>query len=422
MAVILEDLVVERPVAGGDMLARHEGRVVFVSGAIPGERVRAEVVETKRHMVWARTVAVIEASPDRRTPASDPACGGLVYAHMTYARQCALKGEVIVDAFRRLGKMTLPVAPAVATSPEAGYRWRARLHVRERRAGFFLEGTHAICDPAPSCQLLPATSEVVARVLAALGPRADACESMVLAENVDATERIVHLEAREKQHLDVSELRLPDGLVGVTGRAGRRLTVAGQPFVSDTASRLLASRSDVPPDTTWRRGPESFFQANRYLTGTLLNCVLDHGQGARVADLYAGVGLFAVGLAASGAAVLAVEGDPQSAEDLAANAQRWRPRLTTLEASVEDVSAALRSHQPEIIVVDPPRAGLSRPALENILAATPQRVVYVSCDPATLARDAAALVAGEYDLGHVEAFDLFPNTAHVETVAVFDRR
>jgi 23S rRNA (uracil1939-C5)-methyltransferase len=269
--------------------------------------------------------------------------------------------------------------------------------------------------------LLPATTEAIARTLATLGPRADVCDSLILSENADATERVVHLAPRDQHHLDVSDLQLPDGLTGVTARAGRRMTVAGQPYVSDTASRLLDGRGDVPPETTWMRGPESFFQANRCLTGALLSCVLEHGRGARTADLYAGVGLFAVAFASSGADVLAVEGDSASARDLATNARQC-PSLATLHGSVEDATSAVRSHRPEIVVVDPPRAGLSRLVLAGILAASARRVVYVSCDPATLARDAAGLVAGGYDLCHIEAFDMFPNTAHVETVAVFDRR
>ena len=136
------------------MLARDGGRIVFVAGAIPGERVRARVERTQRQVVWATAVEMLDASPDRRDPPSDPACGGLAYGHIAYARQRQLKGEIVVDAFRRLGQLRLD-PPDVVPSPESGYRLRARLHVRDRRAGFFLEGTHALCDAAATRQLLP---------------------------------------------------------------------------------------------------------------------------------------------------------------------------------------------------------------------------------------------------------------------------
>src|SRR6188474_2050412 len=131
------DLDVTQPVAGGRMLARHEGQVVLVSGAIPGERVTAIVERVTRQVIWARLADVRDASPDRRDPVGDPACGGLAYACIAYDRQRALKALVIADAFRRIAGITLEAPPAVAASPETGYRLRARLHVRKGRAGFF---------------------------------------------------------------------------------------------------------------------------------------------------------------------------------------------------------------------------------------------------------------------------------------------
>ena len=113
----LVDLTIERPVAGGRMLARHDGQVVFVAGTLPGERVRARIERTQRQVAWATTVEVLEASADRREPDSDPACGGRSYAHIAYARQRQLKGEIVADAFRRLGRLPLETTPAIEPSP-----------------------------------------------------------------------------------------------------------------------------------------------------------------------------------------------------------------------------------------------------------------------------------------------------------------
>jgi tRNA/tmRNA/rRNA uracil-C5-methylase (TrmA/RlmC/RlmD family) len=144
------ELTIERAVAGGRMLARHEGRIVFVRGAIPGERVRTRVEKSTRQAIWADTIEVLEPSADRREPICDAACGGLAYAHIEYARQRELKRDVVADAFRRLARFDVPAGFAVAGSPERGYRLRARLHVSDGRAGFFREGSHSWCDAAPT--------------------------------------------------------------------------------------------------------------------------------------------------------------------------------------------------------------------------------------------------------------------------------
>ncbi|HEX7778882.1 MAG TPA: TRAM domain-containing protein, partial [Vicinamibacterales bacterium] len=192
----------DRPVAGGRMLARMEGRVVFVAGAIPGEQVVVRVTRATKHALWADVVEVVTPSPDRRQPPGDPACGGLAYAHVRYERQLQLKSEVIADAFRRLAGITLGAPPPVAGSPERGYRLRARLHVRNGRAGFFREGTHQLCDAGTTGQLLPETLPAVERLLASLGSRTAECDAIVVAENVAATERVLHLEPREGARLD----------------------------------------------------------------------------------------------------------------------------------------------------------------------------------------------------------------------------
>jgi 23S rRNA (uracil1939-C5)-methyltransferase len=140
-----------------------------------------------------------------------------------------------------------------------------------------------------------------------------------------------------------------------------------------------------------------------------------------VLDLYSGVGLFAIALAARGATVTAVEGDAASGDDLELNAARWSSHVLVRRGSVEDVATTLSAGAFDAIVLDPPRTGASPDALASIIKLAASRIVYVSCDPATLARDAKVLVAAGYRLGPIQGFDLFPNTAHVETVAVFDR-
>jgi 23S rRNA (uracil1939-C5)-methyltransferase len=419
----LLELDIEKPVAGGRMLARLEGRVVFVAGAIPGERVRARVERANKQGMWARATEILSASPDRREPAGDPACG-IAYAYIAYPRQLQLKAELVADAFRRIARLPLEHVPAVMSSEESSYRLRARLHLRGTRLGFFREGTHDLCDAAPTGQLHPETIAAARRVADALGSRRAECESMTVAENVAATERVFHLAPHPAAHLEdlARRIDLPDGVTGLTTSAGDRLvTIAGSASVTDTASSLFRGPSPVGDLAAWTRKATSFFQGNRFLTGTLVSQVLSAATGDRIVDLYAGVGLFSVALAARGSIVLAVEGDRSAAGDLESNAGPWRERLRVLRAPIERFVAESLDPPADVVIVDPPRTGISTDAVKGLIAWRAPRVVYVSCDPPTLARDAARLVEAGYRIAAIAALDLFPNTPHVETIAVFSR-
>ncbi len=421
------EIVAERPVPGGRMLARHDGRVVLLAGAIPGERVRARIERVSRNTVWAtvqRLEDVLEPSPDRQESGVDPACGGAVLAHIRYGRQLLLKAEIITDAFRRIGRLPLPAPPAVTGSDDRGYRMRARLHVRGGRAGFFREGTHSLCDAARTGQLLPEAIPAAARVLEALEGREHASDGLTISENAAATERVIHLDARAGATLHDAFERLAAidleaaGLTGLTIIDGDDLLeLAGEALVRDAAA-TLAPGAGLPHAISWARRPTSFFQGNRHLTGGLLERVIALAEGQHCVDLYAGVGLFSVPLAASGRAVVAVESDASAFDDLALNAEPWRGALDVRRSSVEAwLSSAADAG--DVCVVDPPRTGMSEAAVANLTRLKPSRLVYVSCDVATLARDAAKFVGSGYRLAAIDGFDLFPNTAHVETVVTF---
>ncbi len=162
------ELTIEKPAAGGRMIARHDGQVVLVLGAIPGERVLARVERVERQVAFAAVTAIRDASADRRNEAGDLLCGGCLYAHAAYPRQLEMKAAVVEDAFARLGRIRLDDRIEVASSPERGYRMRARLHVRDGRAGFYREGTHELCDPAPTGQLSEAAISATQAAIDAL--------------------------------------------------------------------------------------------------------------------------------------------------------------------------------------------------------------------------------------------------------------
>ena len=406
-------LTIEKPVAGGRMLARLDGRIILVSGAIPGERVRARVERVTKGVVYAAAAAIDEPSRDRRPAAGDPLCGGCLYAHVAYPRQLDLKARVVEDAFARVGQLALPGPVQVVASPEQGYRMRARLHVRGSQIGFFREGTHEICDVLQTGQLLPATCDALDRLDAArrsLG--LEAVREIELAENLDASARVVYLDGQgpiDARQLDL--LGATQGLTGVAAADG----VCGDAYLID-----VLTVGNGPP-VSIRRHVLAFFQGNRYLLEALVAHVMGQlAPAERVVDLYAGVGVFSIAAAACGARVTAVEGDTVAAADLRVNAAAVGDGVVAIHQPVEEFlrGASVGVHT---IIVDPPRTGLSREALEGLASLDARRIVYVSCDVATLARDTRRLVDGGYTLARIDAFDLFPNTPHVETVAVFDR-
>ena len=397
-------LDVEKPVAGGRMIARVDGRVVLVSGAIPGERVTARVERLGKGVAYAETVGTDAPSPDRRAVSSDPACGGCLYAHIKYDRQLQIKGLVIADAFTRIGRLPLAAPVAVRPSPEDGYRMRARLHVRGGRIGFFREATHELCDARATRQLLPATCDVLDRLEAGLRSLGvDGAAELELSENVDASERVVQFDAPEMDRRALEQLAAVDGL-------------SPAPYVSDTF--VFARDASI----RLRRHVLAFFQGNRFLLGDLMSHVAALvPESATVVDLYAGVGLFsAVAAALRSARVTAVEGDRVAADDLAVNAAAFGSAVRAVHQAVEAFVAA-RPHGVDVVIVDPPRTGMSRESLDGALRIGAPRIVYVSCDVATLARDARRIVDAGYRVARADAFDLFPNTPHVETVIVFDR-
>lgn len=400
-------LTIEKPAAGGRMIARLNGQVVLVGGAIPGERVIARIERAGKGVLYAETTSVDDASPDRRPVEGDPRCGGCLYAHIGYARQLDIKAQVIADAFGRIGRLALPSAVRVAGSPEAGYRMRARLHVRDRRAGFFREGTHELCDARATRQLLPATCDTLDRLIAGLASLGlDAVREIELSENVDASDRVVCFDVPSAIGAGACErLAQTEGLTGL----GPDASVTDRLTIGDAAPVVL------------RRRALAFFQGNRYLLHDLVACVVGSvPNGVDLLDLYAGAGLFAMAAAAiRQARVTAVEGDAVTASDLASNAGAY----DTVQVCHQPVEAFLEapSCAPALVILDPPRTGLSRAALDGVIGLRAGRVIYVSCDVATLARDSRRLVDAGYDIEHAEAFDLFPNTPHVETVVVFTR-
>jgi 23S rRNA (uracil1939-C5)-methyltransferase len=419
-------LQIERPAVGGRMLARHEGRVMLVSGAIPGERVVARLEQARGQVGFAATVDVLEPSPDRRPLGGrDPSCGGGMLAHVTYERQLSLKHEIVADAFRRIARLPPPSVSVTHPSPERGYRMRARLHVQQSRVGFYREGTHQLCDAETTGQLTSTALAVVGDVADRLQRlRLVTGRTLELTESRSGDQRVIALSLPDvgTHEGQVAEFVAP--LAGCTGlaviAAGRRVASSGQLAVADAVT--LHDKTGAPSaSVTLQRTVGAFFQANRFLLEALANRVTACIERSPVADLYAGCGLFGLSAASVGRTpVIMVEGDRVSCQDLTTNAAPFAEQVSVRRQAVERFLASGPSAG--TAVIDPPRTGLSKEAAAGLLAMGASRIVYVSCDVATLARDARVLTAGGYGINTVELFDLFPNTAHIESLAVFDRQ
>ncbi|HVQ13396.1 MAG TPA: RsmD family RNA methyltransferase [Vicinamibacterales bacterium] len=416
-------LDIEKAAAGGRMLARNAGQVVLVAGAIPGERVVARLERKERGVAFAEVAEVLQPSADRRAVAGDARCGGNVFAHIEYARQLTLKSEIIQDAFRRIGRIPLAKAPSVVGSPERGYRMRARLHVTGGRVGFFLEGTHQVCDVASTGQLLPETADWVAALNSGLSrEQMRGLAAIEVAENIPGRERACHLELHSgTEPRDYAAIG--EGLTGLSAQLTDRpgvVQISGTPVVTDS----LQVADDPAHVLSLSREVRAFFQGNRFLIESLVRHVAQLVPRGPLIDLYAGVGLFGLSLATVGCeSVTAVEGDPVAGADLERNAARFGDRARAVRRSVESylMSARKDDVSPATVIVDPPRTGISKDALAHLIRLQPSRIVYISCDVATLARDTRALHDGGYGLADLSGIDLFPNTAHVESIAVLTR-
>jgi 23S rRNA (uracil1939-C5)-methyltransferase len=418
------DLTVEKPVYRGQGLARHEGRVVLVGRAVAGDRVRVRVREVRPGYATAAAEERLESAPGRREPPCPffGACGGCSYQDLDYAAQRALKEAVLRDALARAG------APwdgplAVRASPESGWRLRASLHVAAGdgppRLGLFEEGSHRVVDLERCLQLSEGMNRAQRAVQRALGAHpgwARRVRALDLLESVDGAQLVATLATdlapREAPSLRALAAGLPwlTGLGVLTGRGPRArfLPLGGTPHVEN---EVLGVR--------FRTHAQSFFQSNRFLVDELARTVAEMlPAGGRVLDLYAGVGLFALTAARRADRVTALEANPFAATDAEHNARR--ARLQGVEVRRAEVGAALRALPAaagERVILDPPRTGAGPGVVEAVAARRPAVVVYVSCDPPTLGRDLALFAARGYRPDALAAFDLFPDTFHLETVA-----
>ncbi len=407
----------------GEGIGRADGRVIFVPFALPGETVQVEIVEDKAKFARAQLLSILAGSPERVTPRCPhhftlqpppgfesaslaTACGGCQLQHLAYEAQLVFKRQTVIEQLQRTGAMeNPPVRPALPSPRVFSYRNHVQFSLTAfGRLGFRAAGSHKVIAIRECHIIEPALAAVFPRI--EVDPQeAGEIEAISLRAGSD-DETLVLFETEAEP----PEMSLDMALAAALLRPdGSTMTLAG----GDNVVIQVRERA-------FRVSGGSFFQVNTAAAGLLVDLVLEGlalAGGETVLDLYSGVGLFSAFIAPIAARVIGVEAYEPAVDDAAVNLDDF-DNVDIYAAAVEDALPGL-SGPFDAAVLDPPRAGCTPEALDALLSAQVARIVYVSCDAATFARDARRLAAGGYRLEWVQPVDLFPQTYHIECVALF---
>lgn len=426
----LVPLTIAKIVHGGRGMARWDGAPVFVGTVLEREQVAARVTALRKGYVEAVAERVLTPSETRvEAPCpAYPACGGCQLQHAAYPAQLAIKRAIVQETLHRLGALDVELPPVIPSPEPFGYRLRAQVKVGWTAGnpvlGFFEARSHHVVA-APTCLVLhPRLQSALAAlrdVYRSPEARADPALAGVREVELQTTSTanhvviVLHVESLRSSAFNAlaASLRARIPLRGLIAYSRGTRRVAGDDWLEEHIDGLSCRVSD-----------RTFLQVNGGANAALIASVVAWAGltgRERVVDLYAGFGNFSLPLAAA-SRVTAVESSPSAVADARWNARTTGRPVHVIGRSVEAWTPTARDRRPDLVVLDPPRAGLGRPALARVLQLDAPRLLYVSCEPATLARDARRLVEAGYGLTRVAAFDLFPQTAHIESLVEFRRR
>jgi 23S rRNA (uracil1939-C5)-methyltransferase len=423
-------LTVEKMIYGGDGLARlpadeqGRGKAVFVPFVLPGEQIEATLRNDKRGFAQGRMEKLLAASAQRvdaRCPYFQR-CGGCQYQHTNYEHQLQIKAEILKENLRRVGKVDLEAEIHVHPSPAWHYRNRTRLKIKTKPAfalGYYKFASHELL-PVEECPISSAAiNGAIVKLweLGRAGKVAGEVEEIELfadAEDaqIQAGVYCVGAEAAPMEKF-LAELQasIPEISGAVAFRAIKKAVFADEmKVIAATGSSSLTYRT---ASAVFRVSAGAFFQTNRFLANKLVDLVTESRSGNLALDLYAGVGLFSSPLAKSFTQVIAVEASPISHTDLRYNSE---PNVKAVRSTTEQYLTKAKSTRPDYVVVDPPRSGMGEKIVRQLAELSAPQIAYVSCDPATLARDLQVLLAAGYRIEQAHFIDLFPQTFHLESV------
>jgi len=403
-------ITMEKMVSGGDCLGRlPDGRAVFVPFVLPDEVVRIELVDEKKRYVHARPIEILTTSPERIQPLCIHfgECGGCQYQHLPYAQQLKLKEELLLDQFQRIAHIEDPPLQPIVPSPNPWhYRNHVQFHLGQNgELGFVhADGEHLLI--IEECHLPQAEINALWPQLE-LGPESGVYRLGIRQDSFD--DIMLILEGDDPDAPEFSE-DIPVSAVYTPPDA--RLTVlAGDDHL---VCSLLGRHFQV--------SARSFFQVNTAMAEKMIAHLLENinlSGDTRVVELYAGVGLFSAFLAPKVGSLIAIESSGSACHDFAINLDEF-DNVSLYEAQAEEVLPSL-DEPVDLLVMDPPRAGLAPAVHEALAELLPQQIAYISCDPATLARDVKRILSHGYRLDSVTPFDQFPHTGHIETVVLMSK-
>ena len=404
------DLELTAMAHGGTALGRHEGRVIFVPYAIPGERVRVELVEEHQRWARARLVEILRPSPHRVKPPcpyfGQDKCGGCQWQHIDYEEQLRLKAEVMTDQLLRIGGLEVAVEEPIGAEEPWSYRNHMQFYVTEDGHLGFLTADSRDVIPVEECYIIEPLLDDLWMALDMYWPQ---LYRLTLRGGAATGDLMAVFELDHYEDFDI-EVDFPVSCVLLLAD-GETAVLMGEPhFREEVAGR------------EYRISAASPFQVNSGGAEALVGLVrefLAPGGDETLLDVYSGVGLFGLALAGEVGRVIAVEEDAGAAADFEHNARD----LANVELRRGEIPDALAGIQEPVrlLVIDPPRAGAGQSVLQEIVRLAPERIAYVSADPASLARDARHLVDGGYRLERLQPVDLFPQTFHIGSVALFVR-
>jgi 23S rRNA (uracil1939-C5)-methyltransferase len=419
---------IEKLVYGGDGLARQGETTVFVPYVIPGEEIRLGHAARKKKFVRAQIGEILEASPGRVAPLCRhfTRCGGCHYQQMPHEMQLRWKTEILRETLRRLGRIEWTDEIALHSASPWEYRnraqWKVRLlqggSSRESGVGYFRAGTEELC-PVEEC---PIVSPLLQKTLRSLRDAASRNqippglrEVEAFADSSDEAMLVTAAFSTSPANAERAAHMLQSILPGRTsvciqGLSGERGTLSGPAFLDIRVAEY-----------GYRVSFDSFFQVNRFLLEDLLaTATTIAGEGSSLLDLYAGVGFFSLPLARRFARVHAVESGVAASGDLAMNIARAGGGASAERAPVEDFLRRAKV-KPDVVLLDPPRAGVAPEALDPLAALRAPKILYLSCEPSTLARDLAGLFSRGYVVRSIDLFDMFPQTYHIESLVVLEQ-
>lgn len=403
--IVIEDMTPE-----GMGVGRYKDAVVFVEGALWQDEILAQITGKKKRFFFAKTVKIIKTSPEREEPWASHGEDGCIFNGLSYEAEQKIKKRWIANALNRIGGMDIPPFN-LYTGETVGYRNKADFKVQDGQIGFFERKSHRLIPLEEHPIVQPAINRTFSELKEAIRQNPSVTDITVMANEKEDIVVIFHKKNKAPWKGEVNPTWM--AYESVSRQKTRPLKAFNQErlFTRQIGNRVYAL------------SPDSFFQINRYMTEKLFDLVKEFAnlkQGERLVELYSGVGAMSLYLAKQNTKIIGVEVVPSAVKAAKKNAKKnGIPSADYYLGKSENLFEQI-SQTADVLLVDPPRAGLDKKLIRDILKHEPKRIVYVSCNPASLARD-LFLLKEKYDLNRLAAVDMFPRTGHVECVVLMSK-